>query len=245
MWKRNFLIFLLTFTVFGGVYTAWSVEPTPKHVYVKRAVSAAQWNKLTDDKAYDYKDKVEHEIKKKTEPVVQRERSHNYIFDLLEWFFKTFVEGGGKIILWIVVIILALYILHKTLLSNESSLFGKKAKKMSGEEIQNLEEEGLEATNWEALLQKAVADKDLRAATRFAYMWTLQLLHRRQMISYRDDKTNYDYYKELAEPNTRKDFKIMCRQYEYVFYGNYEVKADTYNDFIAHFNKLRTQLGAK
>ena len=105
------------------------------------------------------------------------------------------------------------------------------------------EEEDITTINWERLLQQARDNNDTRLAIRYTYMWLLQLLQERQLILYRNDKTNYEYYTELNDTSYKQPFKQLSRQYEYAWYGRYAISAAGYDDFAALFNNLRNQLG--
>ena len=104
------------------------------------------------------------------------------------------------------------------------------------------EEEDITNTNWEALLQKASANNDLRLAVRYSYMWLLQLLQEHELIKYRGDKTNYEYYSELAGTNYKQSFKQLSRQYEYTWYGNFLPSDTAYQQYLSLFGNLKTQL---
>ncbi len=82
---------------------------------------------------------------------------------------------------------------------------------------------------------------EARLAIRYSYMLLLQLLQQKGQIQYRPDKTNYEYYHELNE-TYKKDFRILTRQYEYAWYGNFEVAEDSYRRYMDTFNHLKKTL---
>ncbi len=125
---------------------------------------------------------------------------------------------------------------------NGGFLFAKGKKAIGDNSDQGIENEDIEATNWEKLLQQAMAANDTRMAVRYRYMWLLQLLQQSNLIQYRNDKTNYDYFTELQETEYRQSFKQLSRLYEYAWYGNFALTSGAYNDYLAHFDHLKNQL---
>lgn len=200
-----------------------------------RTISPEQWRQLTNDKAFDYKNLVEaHQAVKDTHKPGAFLRGMEKVIRLL-------TSDVVQVIIWTIVALVAIYIVYKLILSNEG-LFSGRRKKIAGNdgEYNGVEIEG---NNWEALLQNAVAGNDLKAAVRYSYMWLLQLLQEGELISYREDKTNFDYYRELQNTAYKQSFRQLSRQYEYVIYGNYTPTPVTYNRYIDLFNQVKTQLG--
>ncbi len=199
-----------------------------------RIVADPKWQQMTNDKAFSYRHEFEqHEVVKPTTPGAL-EKILNAIGAFL---------GNDALwrVIWILLALVAIYVVYKLLLSNEHILFSRKKTVVSAEGADTQEEMGI--SDWEALLQRAVNNNDLKLAVRYSYMWLLQMLQERELIKYREDKTNYDYYKELQNTDYKQAFKQISRQYEYVHYGNYPISATTYNQYIDLFNNVKKQLG--
>jgi hypothetical protein len=203
--------------------------------FAARAISTAQWEKLTNDRAFNYKDQIE---------AAPAQRSNtNALQKLLSGFWSFFSGDAGAFLLWALVICAILFITYRLFLSSDSFLFGRSRQKMVEEEAGQAGEEDISKTDWEQLLQKAVNDKDLRLAVRYSYMWLLQMLQHKELIQYRPDKTNYDYYSELRDTKYNQAFKVLSRRYEYAWYGKSIVSADAYKEYIEEFNGVRKHLG--
>ena len=201
--------------------------------YAAEPITPARWQQLTNDKELNYqKDK---EIVKPPEP------PHN---NLLLRFFKMLFEffSAASILLWLIIIAALVFVVYKIVTS--SFMFGKNKKVMQEGGPPQHEEEDIATTNWEALLQQAIAGNDLRLAVRYRYMWLLQILQRRELIQYRNDKTNYEYYTELSDTSYKQPFKQLSRQYEYVWYGHFALPRAAYEAYSDLFNNLKKQLGA-
>ncbi len=222
-----FLFLLTTITSFAGE---------------DHKIAPADWHKLTGDKALNYKNDIEALQKP---PVPQDPGAfQKFITNIIRFFSGPI----GTIIVWTLVIGIIAYIVYRVFLSSDSFLFSKKAKKLKNEEPASVEPEDISTTNWDALLRNAVNHNDLRLAVRYSYMWTLQMLQKKELISYRIDKTNFEYYRELsaAKQHTElsKVFRQLSRQYEYTWYGHFDLSDARYNEYIDLFNHLKKQLGA-
>lgn len=206
--------------------TAQAAEPS--------ASKSAHWQQLVNDKAFGYKDKLE--TVKEVKPY-KPGAFEKFIGNSLEFF------GGStvQIVIWSAFGLLAVFVIYKLILANSSALFTRSKKKTATAD--NTADEQVEEGNWEALLQKAIAANDLKQTVRYSYMWLLQLLQEGELIRYRDDKTNFDYYRELEHTAYKQSFKQLSRQYEYVIYGNYTPTPVVYNQYIDLFNQVKRQLG--
>jgi hypothetical protein len=200
-----------------------------------RKVTPAQWEQLKADKAFSYKN--DKEFIKRPE-----ESKPGILQQLLSALFTFRGSGIGNTILWILLICVVIYIVYRLFLTKGSFVFGRN-KKMMNEAGPPEEGEDISTTNWEMLLQQAIGGNDTRLAIRYTYMWLLQLLQEHELIRYRNDKTNYEYYTELNGTIYKKLFQQLSRQYEYAWYGHYSIPAAAYDDYAALFNNLKNQLG--
>ncbi len=222
----------------GSVYFLFCLyfllQPGGPCAYAQRTMSPAQWQQLTGNKAFGYKNDSE----QVTPP---KHYNTGFIQKFLRGLFSFFGSGFGNALLWLILIGMGCYVVYRLFFSKDSFLFSR-TKKIMSDEGPKQEEEDIANTNWEALLQKASANNDVRLAVRYSYMWLLQLLQERELIKYRSDKTNYEYYSELVTTDYKQPFKQLSRQYEYTWYGNYPPSAAAYQEYLATFDNLKTQL---
>lgn len=196
------------------------------------AATSEQWQQLTKD--FGYKNEVEQQVKTDTKP--------NWLEQAIMKIINLVGATGFKIILWTIIGTIAVYIIYKLVLGSEHLLFGRRNKKQvneNGDELGELNG----ANDWDALLQKAVSNNDLPLAVRYSYMWLLQLLENKSLINYREDKTNFEYYRELENTAFKQPFRQISRKYEYVNYGKYQITPNEYNEYITLFNNVKKQLG--
>jgi hypothetical protein len=142
-------------------------------------------------------------------------------YRFLTWLAGFLSSLAGKVLLWSALALIVGYIAYRILTGQGSFLFGRRDRKGGDPEVGagQVSEEGLLESDWESRLREALAAGDSRLAIRYSYMHLLQALQERNLIAYRPDKTNTEYYRELAE-SLRQPFRSISRQYEYAWYGN-------------------------
>jgi hypothetical protein len=204
----------------------------------KRDLTAAEWNEITNDQDYNYRDSLEY--KKNTREV--KPPADSGFKKALMAFFAWLGSTWGQIIVWGLLILIVLYAIYRVVSGDTSGIFGRKSKTTENPSVQP-DTEDITETNWDQLLQKAAKEGDLRLSVRYSYMLLLQILQHNELIQYRSDKTNYDYYSELADTPYKQTFRQLSRQYEYTWYGNFAISQETYEEYMRTLNDLKKQLG--
>lgn len=205
-----------------------------------RNVPDTAWQRLSTDKdIVRYKDLVEVEAEPEKQDSNQEEPA---FLKVLAAIFRFFSGTTGKALLWIFVACVVLYIIYR-LTAGQGRFSFRKEKKFS-EGTNDGAVEDVEGTDWDSRLNQAISAGDIRAAVRYSYMHTLQLLQERDLIRYRIDKTNHDYYYELADTPFRQPFRQLSRQYEYAWYGNYPLTPQAWEEYLQTFRTLKSNLKA-
>ncbi len=101
------------------------------------------------------------------------------------------------------------------------------------------EDAPIQETNFQALLQAAMAQGDYRTAIRFSYLQLLQILDQKQYIVWTKPKTNYDYYLSLQQQAFGANFKELTRIFENAWYGE---SPWTTEEYKAQYNLLQNQI---
>lgn len=221
---------LLTWSIVANVPASRAQEDTAAEIKTQRNITYNEWNELSNDQDFYYRDSLEYKpklVKKQNTPV---------FISFLQWL----GSGTGQIIAWSVLILIVAFAVYKIIAGERSGIFGRRSKKEKTE-AQEIDED-IDETRWEALLQKAASEGELRMAVRYSYMWLLQLLQHGRLIEYRNDKTNYEYFSELAGTEYKVPFRQLSRQYEYTWYGGFAISQESYNEYIQLFYKLQKQL---
>lgn len=139
-----------------------------------------------------------------------------------------------QIFFWAVAIFFIGFIIYKLFFTG--GFFTKRNKKVLEEQDEE-EPEGLsEYSEYDNLIRQAETAKDYNLSTRYLYLQTLKKLTDRQLILYAPDKTNYSYVKELADLNYKRDFSTLTVNYEYVWYGKFNLSPEHYGQLKNQFN---------
>ena len=139
------------------------------------------------------------------------------------------------IFLWLLAAGFILFILYKLFLGD--SLFKKEpATSQPGqkEEVENV----LQAGGYDRLINEAVRDKNFRLAIRFLYLQVLQTLSQAGAIEFTTDKTNYEYVRELYHKPYQPSFALLTLNYEYVWYGRFEINEALFEKLRKEFNEF-------
>ena len=142
----------------------------------------------------------------------------------------------------ILVLIIAVFLaaLIWFLASSDIKLF-EKPKKILEDENAPVTEEDLFRINFQDQIYRAIQEGNFRLATRLWYLQTLKELTERGLIQYRHEKTNTEYLDELYQTKFYREFMKLTRNFEYVWYGKFDLNETTYrkveNEF-AEFNRL-------
>lgn len=96
----------------------------------------------------------------------------------------------------------------------------------------------LEKTDYQALLDLALAAEDMRLSTRYTFLLALQYLQLKKKIDWHKEKTNHEYLLEL-KPDLQQPFSALIRAYEYIWYGEMDISIQVYPKIKGYFNHLK------
>lgn len=106
------------------------------------------------------------------------------------------------------------------------------------------EEDIIKNKNIDALITQALQEENYRLAIRYQYLKTLKKLTQATLISYEFDKTNSDYFKEIANQQLNDQFKKVTTLYDYSWYGNFNVTKASYNKAQQDFKKVENLISS-
>lgn len=133
----------------------------------------------------------------------------------------------NRAILFIAVIAFAAFLIWY-LADNNIIVFRGKSKKIKEEKHEEEEHEDIFSIQYKDAIQKAVQHKNYRQAIRLHYLQLLKTLSDKKIINYRPDKTNFDYLMQLRPTTYYNDFFAATRNYEYSWYGLFEISPEMY-----------------
>ncbi len=154
--------------------------------------------------------------------------------------FNLFNKFGVKIFLWLLAICFIGYVLYKLFAGGD--FFKSNYKNKPFLDSQAREEVASDISAYDKLIAQAVVNKNFRLAVRYFYLQTLQRLSDSAALQLSADKTNFQYVNELHGKPYQNEFASVTVNYEYVWYGKFEINEETFknlsNDFRAFSKKI-------
>ena len=88
--------------------------------------------------------------------------------------------------------------------------------------------ENIHEINMDDELERAVNVRNYRLAVRLLYLKSLKQLNDAGLIHWEPNKTNSQYSNELQDFDQRLAFNLLTRQFEYIWYGEFNIDADVF-----------------
>jgi len=191
-----------------------------------RTVPGSWVKKLKTDNDYWYADA---EIKKKKKEQLD----------------PTFIPLGQrtwfKTLLWLLIIGGFAAFIIWYLAGNDVSIF-KKRQRLAEDKEDEMDTEDIFAINYQKEIDKASKMGNYRLAIRLMFLRLLKDLSQKNIIQYAQGKTNFDYLMQLHPTKYYRDFFRITRNYEYSWYGQFDVTEDMYHIIRSDFNNFDRQL---
>jgi len=99
--------------------------------------------------------------------------------------------------------------------------------------------ENIHEINFDDELDGAISRQDYRLAVRLLYLKCLKQLNDEGLIHWEISKTNSAYINELNDMAKRSTFRQLTRQFEYVWYGEFEVDAPVFGHIRNQFQDFK------
>jgi len=112
----------------------------------------------------------------------------------------------------------------------------------SGTFQHNVLDENIHEMDFERLIDEAVAKKDYRSGIRLLFLHALKMLSDKNHIHWDQGKTNHDYIDELKLAELKPGFSDLNYYFEYAWYGNFNVNADTFDHVRNIFKTWKTNI---
>lgn len=142
----------------------------------------------------------------------------------------------GKYLLIAVCAGVIVFAIFKLLGMDLRHIFSRKPKALDlpySETLENIHE-----ISFEDELEKAIATGNHRLAVRLLYLKCLKGLNDAGRIKWEIDKTNSQYLNEMKHPEQKKQFGVLTRQFEYAWYGGFDVNAESFNKIKESFRNF-------
>lgn len=242
---KHIRCFLLSVVIlFLGSFSLHAIPETKKTLkydtasIVKREPSPDKQSEYNDDEAWRYdRDKT---TETKSEPTVFDRMWNGFWENVLES-----MQGGNHerkfnpwTILWILIIVaIIVLVILKLTNTGVSTLFSGRAHKAEKTDA-TLEDVDIHAIDYEKQIAEAISKRDYRLAVRLWFLRTLKSFSDKELVNWKIDKTNSDYYYELSGTAYQKEFGEVSNVYDYIWYGEFPVDESSYSKAEGKFRDL-------
>jgi hypothetical protein len=145
-----------------------------------------------------------------------------------------------KLAAYIVIIAIVIALLYAVL---KNTRLERKLKKTSLEHDRVSAVENIEELDIPAMIRQALAQGNYRLAVRLYYLDILKKLNEGGFIIWKKDKTNREYLQELFTRDYYfDDVRKLTLAYEQVWYGEYTLTPEVYQQLIARFETVQQKL---
>ena len=128
------------------------------------------------------------------------------------------------------------------LAGSHAGLFRRKNKALQTTGEDELITEDIFAINYQKEIDKAEANANYRLAIRLMFLRLLKVMAEKNIIQYKQDRTNLDYLLQLHPTVYYNNFFRITRNYEYSWYGKFEVAEKAYKVIRNDFDQFDRQL---
>jgi len=104
------------------------------------------------------------------------------------------------------------------------------------------EEELLMKRDLEDLASQAIKNKEHRLAIRYLYLHCLKRLDTKNIVRFTNEKTNFDYVKEIKHADIASAFKSITIVYEQIWYGGLVFDTFYFNQFKSNIDNFHNNL---
>lgn len=125
-------------------------------------------------------------------------------------------------VFYVVIFLLVVFFIVKAIINKEGNwVFGKSSDKtiIPVTDIEN----NIYEADFKSLIISAEQEQNYRLAIRYYYLWLLKSLSKAEIIAYDVEKTNNDYYLEIKDAFTKKEFSYTSYLYNYIWYGEFDI----------------------
>jgi len=102
--------------------------------------------------------------------------------------------------------------------------------------------ENIHEIDFDDSISSAINDKNYRLAVRLLYLRSLKQLNDAGYIKWKLEKTNLTYLSELENQEYKKLFGALTFRFEYVWYGNFPVNKEVFENIDALFGEFKNKL---
>lgn len=149
-----------------------------------------------------------------------------------DWFWEAF--------LWTLAVACLLFIIYKLFNHEIRGVFIGKA--AANKSVIINEGEDIHEMDFNFLIQEAIANENYKNAIRLSYLKLLKNLTDKDLITWKVDKTNTEYLSELKYHEFYAPFKKTTLVFEYVWYGDFTITKQHFDDTLLVFKTMNSKI---
>ncbi|MBC7887805.1 MAG: hypothetical protein H7Z13_07935 [Ferruginibacter sp.] len=158
----------------------------------------------------------------------------------ISWLERILFSPVTKYFFWILAGLFAAFILFKLFFAE--GFFQRSYAKANVAELHNERENLSTNADYGKLIAQAVIENNYRMAVRYHYLQSLQKLVAKGAIQFAAYKTNFQYLAELSGKTYKNAFAALTFNYEYVWYGEFEIDGDLFNAIQNKFKQFNSEV---
>ena len=147
-----------------------------------------------------------------------------------------------KTLTWVIVIGAFVAALIWYLVTSNILIFTKRQKQISSFKQEEAVSEDIFNINYQREIEKAINAENYRFAIRLMFLKLLKNLSNKNIIQYRQERTNFEYLSQLFSTGYYNDFFRLTRNYEYTWYGKFEVSPEAFGTIKTEFENFDRKL---
>jgi hypothetical protein len=140
-------------------------------------------------------------------------------------------------ILFVVIVGIVLYLIFK----NEIRALFYRSHKLTSAKLEVLNED-INLYDFDTAIREAEEKGNYRYAVRLSYLKNLKALNDRGLIQWSQEKTNSDYFSELAGIPLQRVFGQCTYIFNWIWYGDFPVGSTEYRDAANVFNHFNNEI---
>ncbi|PZR26175.1 MAG: hypothetical protein DI535_15140 [Citrobacter freundii] len=137
-------------------------------------------------------------------------------------------------ILWVIVVAGFVTFLAVFLMNGNVGIF-RRSKAIREQEMTEENFDDIFSINYEQQIEKAAAAGNFNFGVRLLYLRLLRTLAERNIIEYKQERTNFDYLLQVQPTKYYKDFFRLTRHYEYGWYGQFPMQREQFDQIRRQF----------
>lgn len=147
-----------------------------------------------------------------------------------DWFYDLLGIAGAAFVI---------FLLYKFFFSGRQFIINSKEDSKEENNVISYVEKNLMDVDINSYIQTAVESNNYALAIRYQQLLNIQLLAKKNFISWEQSKTNLELMDEIEETELKTDFKKCTSLFEYVWFGDFAITAEKFTEISNQFKAFQ------